>query len=255
MPSTRSTATAVTAGRRPYRPAPQRADEQHAEWLGLLGPDGPFLTVPVLTAALPDGLDTVPDEVRQRIRQGWGEILDAPPDLLAPAWVELILTELLRYPASARGDGTALPSEILAGADRRRRRPDWIMYGPEPGGGRAARLHVYHLPADTPLTRPDGDRPAPTEQAAQLCRDTRTPVALLTNGQHWALVHARHRSRRLRRRPVVGGAAAAAGVRHPAGGEPGAAAGRQPGRHRVDQPRRVVRPQRRRPHPGHHHPR
>ncbi|WJK41579.1 hypothetical protein O7608_03890 [Solwaraspora sp. WMMA2056] len=191
MPSTRSTATAVTAGRRPYRPAPQRADEQHAEWLGLLGTDGPFLTVPVLTVALPDGLDTVPDEVRQRIRQGWGEILDAPPDLLAPAWVELILTELLRYPASARGDGTALPSEILAGADRRRRRPDWIMYGPEPGGGRAARLHVYHLPADTPLTRPDGDRPAPTEQAAQLCRDTRTPVALLTNGQHWALVHAR----------------------------------------------------------------
>ncbi|WJK33485.1 DNA methyltransferase [Solwaraspora sp. WMMA2065] len=191
MPSTRSTATAATAGRRPYRPAPQRADEQHAEWLGLLGPDGPFLTVPVLTVALPDGLDTVPDEVRQRIRQGWGEILDAPPDLLAPAWVELILTELLRYPASARGDGTALPSEILAGADRRRRRPDWIMYGPEPGGGRAARLHVYHLPADTPLTRPAGDRPAPTEQAAQLCRDTRTPVALLTNGQHWALVHAR----------------------------------------------------------------
>lgn len=193
MPPTRTaspTATTATAGRRPYRLAPQRTDEQHAEWLGLLGPDGPFLTVPVLTAALPDGLDTVPDEVRHRVRQGWGEILDAPPDLLAPAWVELILTELLRYPASARGDGTALPPEILAGADRRRR-PDWIMYGPEPGGGRAARLHVYHLPADTPLTKPDGDRPALTEQAAQLCRDTRTPVALLTNGQHWALVHAR----------------------------------------------------------------
>src|SRR5204863_280294 len=30
-----------------------------------------------------------------------------------------------------------------------------------------------------------------SEQAAQVCRDTRTPLALLTNGQHWVLIHAR----------------------------------------------------------------
>lgn len=174
-----------TAGR-PARPHVPRTDEQHAEWLALLGPDGPFLTVPVLVDALPQGLDTIPDTVRDRIRQGWAELRGAP-DLLGPAWVELILGELLRYPPSVRADGTSLPADLVTAGFR----PDIVMSGPQPGGGRAARLHVYHYPADTALTTARGDRPALTEQAAQLCRDSGTPLALLTNGQHWALVHAR----------------------------------------------------------------
>ncbi|MDG4807225.1 hypothetical protein O7634_10750 [Micromonospora sp. WMMD1120] len=160
--------------------------EQHAEWLGLLRPDGPFLTVPVLAEALPHGLDTVPDEVRDRIRRAWGEVQDAP-DLLGPAWFEVILGELVRYPAAARTDGTSLPADVLAAGFR----PDVVISGPQPGGGRTGRLYVYRYPTGTSLTTARGDRPALTEQAAQLCRDTRVPLALLTNGQHWALVHAR----------------------------------------------------------------
>ncbi|WBB46462.1 hypothetical protein O3597_14725 [Verrucosispora sp. WMMA2044] len=169
---------------RPAGPPAQRIDEQHAEWLGLLRPEGPFLTVPVLVETLPHGLDTVPTDVRDRIRQGWAEVQDAP-DLLGPAWVELILGELLRYPASARTDGAV----GVTGADGFR--PDVVLSGPQPGGGSAARLHVHRLPFDTSLTAARGDRPAPVEQASQLCRDTGVPLALVTNGQHWALVHAR----------------------------------------------------------------
>ncbi|MEU3454261.1 DNA methyltransferase [Micromonospora sp. NPDC006766] len=164
-----------------HRPPLRSVDEQHAEWLGLLRPEGPFLTVPVLVEALPHGLDTVPDDVRDRIRRGWAEVQDAP-DLLGPAWVELILGELLGYPPSTRTDE-------VAGADGFR--PDVVLSGPRPGGGRAARLHVHRLPFDASLTTARGDRPAPTERAAQLCRDTAVPLALVTNGQHWALVHAR----------------------------------------------------------------
>jgi hypothetical protein len=162
------------------------AAEQHAEWLGLLGAEGPFLTVPVLTEVFRDGLATVPAEVRDRVRRAWAETQEAP-DLLGPAWFELVLGELLRVPASVRTDGTGLPADVLAAGFR----PDVVISGPQPGGGRAARLYVYRQPAGTPLTAPRGDRPALTEQAAQVCRDAEVPLALLTNGQHWALVHAR----------------------------------------------------------------
>jgi hypothetical protein len=180
-------AAAPTRTRRPARPHTPTTAEQHAEWLGLLRPDGPFLTVPVLAAALPQGIDTVPGEIRDRLRQGWAEVQEAP-DLLGPAWCDLILTELLRYPASARSDGAALPVEPAGGL-----RPDLVWSGPEPGGGQAPSLHVYRRPAGTPLTRARGDQPALAEQAAARCRDTGTPLALLTNGQHWVLVHARPR--------------------------------------------------------------
>ncbi|BCJ57168.1 hypothetical protein Jiend_05900 [Micromonospora endophytica] len=178
---TRGASGRVGTSRRAPGPPAQKVDEQHAEWLGLLRPEGPFLTVPVLVEALPHGLDTVPTDVRDRIRRGWAEVQDAP-DLLGPAWVELILGELLGHPASARTD----PAADIGGF-----RPDVVLSGPQPGGGSAARLHVHRLPFDAKLTAARGDRPAPIEQAAQVCRDNDVPLALVTNGQHWALVHAR----------------------------------------------------------------
>ncbi|MFE9918543.1 Eco57I restriction-modification methylase domain-containing protein [Micromonospora sp. NPDC005553] len=187
----RGTSRRAGTGHRPAGPPAQRARpaalsiaEQHAEWLGLLRPEGPFLTVPVLVEVLPHGLDTVPDDIRDRIRRGWAEV-QAAPDLLGPAWVELVLGELLGYPASARADG----AHGAIGVDGYR--PDAVLSGPRPGGGSAARLHVHRLPFAAPLTLARGDRPAAVEQAAQVCRDTGVPLALVTNGQHWALVHAR----------------------------------------------------------------
>lgn len=161
---------------------PQSPVEQHAEWLGLLRPEGPFLALPVLTAALPQGLDTVPDAGRARIRQAWAEVSEAP-DLLGPAWQELIIGELLRYPASAlRGDAALRGDGALRGV-----RPDVVASGPDS----VTRLHVYRRGFDEPLTGAAHGQPALAERAAQLCRDTRVPLALLTNGRFWVLVHAR----------------------------------------------------------------
>ncbi len=157
--------------------------EQHAEWLGLLRPEGPFLALLVLNMALPQGLETVPDETRTRIRQAWAEVSEAP-DLLGPAWQELIIGELLRYPASALRDGAALVGEWGF-------QPDAIVSGPNPAGGLATRLHIYRRGFDEPLTAAVYGEPALVERAAQLCRDTRVPLALLTNGRFWVLVHAR----------------------------------------------------------------
>jgi len=153
--------------------------EHHAEWLGLLRPEGPFLALPVLTAALPQGLDTVPGETRARIRQAWAEVTEAP-DLLGPAWQELIIGELLRYPASALRDGATSVTEFPGF------RPDAVACAPD-----GPRLHIYRRGFNEPLIDVVRGQPALAERAAQLCRDTQVPVALLTNSRLWVLVHAR----------------------------------------------------------------
>ncbi|MGH4010412.1 MAG: Eco57I restriction-modification methylase domain-containing protein [Pseudonocardiaceae bacterium] len=66
-------------------------------------------------------------------------------------------------------------------------RPDVVACGPDS----VTRLHVYRRGFDEPLTGAAHGQPALAERAAQLCRDTRVPLALLTNGRFWVLVHAR----------------------------------------------------------------
>ncbi|MEV5826050.1 type IIL restriction-modification enzyme MmeI [Spirillospora sp. NPDC052242] len=167
--------------RRPVQSVP----DQHAEWLGLLRPDGPFLALPVLVEALPQGLDTVPAETRDEIRQAWNQVQD-DPDLLLPGWYDRVLRTLLGIPFNALVQGSTI-EELY-----RRARPDFVAYGPSPAG-RAMRLFIYKHPWDEPLTRGRGDRLSPVEQAAALCRETGVPLALVTNGRFWILVHARHK--------------------------------------------------------------
>src|SRR5260370_13955982 len=75
---------------------PRSVAQAHAEWAGLLRADGPFIAVPVLTAAFAQGLDTVPGDVVDKLRLAWAEVREAP-DLLTPAWEQFVLGELLGY--------------------------------------------------------------------------------------------------------------------------------------------------------------
>lgn len=173
---------AAAATAKPTRARPPRLPttaEQHAEWLSLLRPEGPFLALPVLTQVLPQGLDTVPKQTRDRLRRAWTEV-SAAPDLLGPGWQDLIVTELLGYPTSALRDGVTFNGQF------RDLRPDHVVEARS-----ASVLHVYRRGFDDPLVSAVNGRPALTERAAQLCRDTQVPLALLTNGRLWVLVHAR----------------------------------------------------------------
>ncbi|PSL56580.1 hypothetical protein B0I31_103333 [Saccharothrix carnea] len=172
--------TTLTRGAKPKSAArPRRSPasspaEQHAEWIALLRPDGPFIALPVLTEVFPNGIEVLPAHTRDRVRQAWAEF-DADPTSLRTAWQDLVLGELLRYPASALRD-TAVAEVTVPGPLQ----PDQVVFGPDPGasGGTAARLHVYRRDADPELV-------------ARVCRDTATPLALLTDGKLWTLVHAR----------------------------------------------------------------
>ncbi|MFD0799908.1 Eco57I restriction-modification methylase domain-containing protein [Streptomonospora algeriensis] len=109
-------------------------------------------------------------------------MVQASPDLLLPSWVELITSELLGW-----------KPRFLTQADRSGPgpHPDHVLTGPGLNGGAEPRLHLYRHPwgADLAASRPDG--PSPVEHAAARCRRDGVPLALLTNGRLWALVHAR----------------------------------------------------------------
>jgi hypothetical protein len=164
--------------------------QRHAEWVALLRADGPFIAIPVLTEAFRQGLDTVPADTLDKLRLAWAELREAP-DLLTAAWDDLVIGDLLGYTPLVLADGGALPGDLRTGLPSGGRlRPDAIAYGPDGQGGRVERLLIYRMPDGTPLTTASRDQPSAAEQAADLCRHRGTPLALLTNGALWVLVHA-----------------------------------------------------------------
>ncbi|MFH8633388.1 Eco57I restriction-modification methylase domain-containing protein [Streptomyces lydicus] len=162
--------------------------EQHEEWLRLLRPDGPFVGLPVLTEVLPQGLDTVPSDSRARIGQAWEEVQE-DPSLLGHSWERLILGELLGWTPGLR-EGAALPESLRAGANT----PDAVLMGPNGTAspdGPTARVLFFRTGWGESLTRAKGTVPSLVDRAADLARWREVPLALLTNGREWALVHAR----------------------------------------------------------------
>ncbi|MFJ8448388.1 Eco57I restriction-modification methylase domain-containing protein [[Kitasatospora] papulosa] len=159
--------------------------EQHEEWLRLLRPDGPFVSLPVLTDVFPQGLDTVPPETVRRMRQAWEEVQEDPA-LLRHGWELLILGELLGWTPGLR-EGAALPESVRAGANT----PDAVLVGPGPDGF-SARVLFFRTPEwGGSLTRAKGETPSLVDRAADLARWRDVPLAVATNGREWALVHAR----------------------------------------------------------------
>ncbi|MGA5766541.1 Eco57I restriction-modification methylase domain-containing protein [Streptomyces pseudogriseolus] len=169
----------------PKGKVPTPAD-QHEDWLRLLRPDGPFVSLPVLVGAFPQGLDTIPPETWTRLRQAWAEVQEDPA-LLRHAWEKLVLDELLGWRSPGLRDGSAIPESLRAGANT----PDAVLLGPGESG-LTPRALLFRTPEwEASLTRPRGEQPSLTDRAADLCRARQVPLALLTNGREWALVHAR----------------------------------------------------------------
>ncbi|MFE5829948.1 Eco57I restriction-modification methylase domain-containing protein [Streptomyces sp. NPDC056508] len=176
------------AARRSFPPkgsAPTPA-EQHEDWLRLLRPDGPFISLPVLVGAFQTGLDTIPDEVRTRLRQAWAEVRE-DPGLLRSSWERFVLTELLDWRAPGLREGSAIPESLHAGGNT----PDAVLLGPGQSGLAPRALFFRTDGWGDRLDRPRGEQPGLVERAAELCRARQVPLALVTNGREWALVHAR----------------------------------------------------------------
>ncbi|CAL9520124.1 hypothetical protein SUDANB176_03835 [Streptomyces sp. enrichment culture] len=178
---------ARTTRKVPPKGSVPKPEEQHEDWLRLLRPDGPFVSLPVLVGAFPQGLDTIPPETWGRLRQAWAEVREDPA-LLRSAWETFVLAELLGWRAPGLREGAAIPDSLRAGAHT----PDAVLLGPGRSGGLAPRALFFRTDDwEGPLNQPRGEQPGLADRAAELCRAREVPLALLTNGRKWALVHAR----------------------------------------------------------------
>jgi hypothetical protein len=190
----------------------RRVVEQHEDWLNLVDPEAPWLSLPVLKRVFPNGLDPTPPEVRAEHKARWygdGDLAAARTAEDRNDFLSWLLAEVLGWGADYL-TGTDQPNDLAKGVVRH----DVTIaptgaYRPSPsapiglfdnpvsahddGGDTKARLLVFALPAGTdPRARPSGDAwPATWVQRAALsCRHNRVPVALVTDGDYLTLVHA-----------------------------------------------------------------
>ncbi|HMS72976.1 MAG TPA: hypothetical protein PKB03_08065, partial [Baekduia sp.] len=163
----------------------------HAEWLQLIDVSGPFLALPILAQAFPQGLE--PDEPGMAKQVGVAlEELAVEPGLRA-TWVRWVLTDVLGWPVELLREHTEIPASARHDMPEHGvyLAPDVLLTNPDDA---TPRLHVCVWPAEQSLDARNADsswNASPRERGAELCRATGVPLALVTNGRSWTLVHAR----------------------------------------------------------------
>jgi hypothetical protein len=168
----------------------------HGEWLSLLDVSGPFLALPVLKEAMPQGLAGLDADTRKIARQAyaeWSEAFeteDKDRARIHDAWIELVLGTVLSYRAPA--------ADFLKSGD------GWKHYDAEHGvtltpdyvltdGQDKPLLLVAKYPQEISLeipSRSDRWAASPIERMVELCRATGVRLGLVTNGERWTLVDA-----------------------------------------------------------------
>ena len=170
----------------------------HAEWLSLIEASGPFVSMPVLLKAFPQGLDAHNSEVMRQVRLAHDEWQasqqesqrEAAPDKeIHGAWVAFVLREVLGFPDGVLLSGQAIPSGLAVKVEEQGQtlRPDWVVKRDE------VRLLVQVYPAGQDLNKAvKGSRWAASAatRMMELLHGTGVRLGLVTNGEHWLLVNA-----------------------------------------------------------------
>ncbi|ASK34552.1 hypothetical protein CEK62_09225 [Alcanivorax sp. N3-2A] len=178
-----------------------RQNDHHHVWLSLIEISGPFLAVPVLKEAFPQGLEELDAAKRRRLRQAydeWCEALEIDDPRFADlhaAWIDEVLSRRLELDEEGRGDvlkrkdwctahlTAALPEYGISLS------PDFAVVGD--GDQPLMLVHAYGEDADLDATQKrDGWASTPAERMVRLCRAMGCRLGLVTNGERWMLVDA-----------------------------------------------------------------
>lgn len=173
----------------------------HHEWLALVEISGPFLAVPVLKEAFPQGLEELDAAKRKRLRQAYDEWHEAQetddPRLedLHAAWIDDVLSRGLELDEDGRGDvlkhkdwcanhlTVALPEHGVSLS------PDFAVVGN--GDAPLMLIHAYGPDVDLNATQKLGGwASTAAERMVTLCRAMGCRLGLVTNGERWMLVDA-----------------------------------------------------------------
>ncbi|MGF6763372.1 hypothetical protein P3T24_003698 [Paraburkholderia sp. GAS33] len=173
----------------------------HHEWLSLIEISGPFLAVPVLKEAFPQGLEELDATMRKRLRQAydeWREALETD-DLrfveLHAAWIDEVLSRGLELDEDGRGDvlkrkdWCAANLTVTLAEHGVNLSPDFAVVGN--GDQPLMLVHAYGQNVDLDATQNrDGWASSPAERMVRLCRATGCRLGLVTNAERWMLVDA-----------------------------------------------------------------
>jgi hypothetical protein len=175
----------------------------HDDWLSLIEISGPFLAVPVLKEAFPQGLEGLDGIKKKRLRQAyeeWREALeleDAQFVELHAAWIEEVLSsgldldedgksEVLKrsawcaanLKASLHEQGVTM-SPHLAVVDWQRANKPLML------------IQTYEQGVDlNSILKQDGWAATPADRMVALCRSLSCRLGLVTNGERWMVVDA-----------------------------------------------------------------
>ena len=175
----------------------------HDDWLSLIEISGPFLAVPVLKEAFPQGLEELDATKRKRLRQAyeeWREALeleDAQFAELHVAWIDEVLSRGLELNEDGKGDvlkradwcaanlqaslpehGVTLSSDFAVIDEQRANKPMLLI-----------QAYAQDIDLDATLKQ-DGWVATPADRMVQLCRSLGCRLGLVTNGERWMLVDA-----------------------------------------------------------------
>jgi hypothetical protein len=177
---------------------PQPTSKHHAEWLSLLEISGPFLSMPVLTNAFPQGLEELPDGLARSLRADyafWQEKAKDPA--VHTAWIRLVLESLLGYEGVDTASPVLLSGQAISAGwkaefpeHEETLRPDMMLVEP---GSRAPHLLIQVFPPSQNLEKAvQGSRwqASVSTRMMELLHATEVKLGLVTNGEQWMLVHA-----------------------------------------------------------------
>ncbi len=174
--------------------------KHHAEWLSLLEISGPSLSIPALTKAFPQGLDVHSPQVLEKLRRAYDEWSESGKDQeIHRLWIRFVLQEVLGHPDEVIVEGQAIPQglRVTAAEHHEELVPNLILVNPKgrPGAGKP-RVLIQVLPPTVDLEKPLKDKrwkESPTGRMEILLRGANVELGLLTNGEHWMMVHAQRR--------------------------------------------------------------
>ena len=172
----------------------------HAEWLSLLEISGPFLSMPVLMGAFPQGLDELEDGQARSLRADyafWQENAEDPA--VHSAWIRLVLESLLGYGGADSATPVLLSGQAISAGwkaefpeHEETLRPDLMLVDP---GNQAPHLLIQVFPPSQSLEKPvRGSRwqASVGTRMMELLHATDVRLGLVTNGEQWMLVNAPH---------------------------------------------------------------
>ncbi|RQQ06292.1 ATP phosphoribosyltransferase regulatory subunit [Burkholderia stagnalis] len=176
-------------------------NNHHDDWLSLVEISGPFIAVPVLKEAFPQGLEELDAAKRKRLRQAydeWREALETDDPRLADlhaAWIDEVLSRGLELDEDGRGAvlkredwcaahlNVALPEHGISLS------PDLAVVGN--GNALLMLIHAYGQDVDLDATQKlEGWASTPAERMVTLCRAMGCRLGLATNGERWMLIDA-----------------------------------------------------------------